>query len=126
MTENKIGDIIVESAINLHRELGPGLLEIVYQVVLARELEKQGLKVEREVPVAIEYKGVRFDQGFRADLIIEQKVIIELKSVDRVSPAHKKQLLTYLRLTDLKIGYLLNFGDALMKDGISRIINGQI
>ncbi len=126
MTENKIGDIIVESAINLHRELGPGLLEIVYQVVLARELERQGLKVEREVPVAIEYKGVRFDQGFRADLIIEQKVIIELKSVDRVSPAHKKQLLTYLRLTDLKIGYLLNFGDALMKDGISRIIHGQL
>ena len=126
MDENKIGDVIVDSAVNLHRELGPGLLEVVYQVVFARELEKRGLKVEREVPVSIEYKGVKFDQGFRADLIIEQKVIIELKSVDRVSPAHKKQLLTYLRLTGLKLGYLLNFGDALMKDGISRIINGSL
>ena len=126
MNENKIGDRIVDSAVNLYRELGPGLLEVVYQVVFARELEKGGLKVEREVPVAINYKGIKFDQGFRADLIIEKKVIIELKSVDRVSPAHKKQLLTYLRLTGLKLGYLLNFGDALMKDGISRIINGSL
>ena len=85
MDENKIGDVIVDSAVNLHREPGPGLLEIVYQLVFARELEKRGLKVEREVPVAIKYKGVKFDQGFRADLIIEQKVIIELESVDRVS-----------------------------------------
>ncbi len=126
MDENKIGDIIVESSINLHRELGSGLLETVYQVVFARELEKQGLKVEREVPVAIEYNGVQFDQGFRADLIIEKRVIVELKSVEKISPAHKKQLLTYLRLTDLKLGYLLNFGDVLMKNGISRIINGQL
>ena len=142
MHENKIGDIIVQCAINLHRELGSGLLEVVYQVVLARELETYGLKVEREVPVAIEYKGIKFDQGFRADLIVEKKVIVvprshattrpdakqtgSLKSVDKVSAAHKKQLLTYLRLNDLKLGYLLNFGDALMKDGISRIINGQL
>ena len=124
--ENEIGATIVDSAINLHRELGPGLLETVYQVVLARELEKCGLKVEREVAVAINYKGIKFDQGFRCDLIIEEKVIIELKSVEIVTPAHKKQLLTYLRLTDLKLGYLLNFGEALMKDGVSRIINGQL
>ena len=126
MNENQIGDLIVESAVNLHRELGPGLLEVVYQVVFASELEKRGLKTQREVPVAIDYNGVKFDQGFRVDLIVEEKVIIELKSVDKVSPAHKKQLLTYLRLTGLKLGYLLNFGDALMKDGISRIINGQL
>ena len=142
MNENQIGDLIVESAVNLHRELGPGLLEVVYQVVFASELEKRGLKTQCEVPVAIDYKGVKFDKGFRADLIIEEKVIIvprshattrpdakqtgPLKSVDKVSPAHKKQLLTYLRLTGLKLGYLLNFGDALMKDGISRIINGQL
>ena len=126
MTENQIGDIIVECAIYLHRNLGPGLLESVYEATLARALAKRGLNVQRQVPVAIEFDGERFDEGFRADLIVDGKVIIELKSVEKVSAAHKKQLLTYLRLTGFKLGYLLNFGKALMKDGITRTINGQL
>ena len=124
MTENEIGKRIVDGAVQLHRELGPGLLETVYEVILAHELRRQGLQVERQVPVTVEYRGIRFEEGFRADLIIENKVIIELKCVERLTNAHKKQLLTYLRLTDIKLGYLLNFGAALMKDGITRCVNG--
>ena len=124
MTENEIGTIVVDSAIAVHRALGPGLLETVYEVVLAQELEGRGLKVDRQVPVAIEYKGVTFDEGFRADIIAEGKVILELKSVERVTAAHKKQVQTYLRLTGCKLGYLLNFGEALMKNGITRCVNG--
>jgi len=93
-------------------------------VVLARELAGRGLAVERQVPVAIEYRGMTFDEGFRADVIVGRKVILELKSLERVNNAHKKQLLTYLRLSGLKLGFLLNFGEALMKDGITRIVNG--
>lgn len=126
MEENEIGDIVVDSAVKLHRSLGPGLLETVYEVTFARALGKRGLSVQRQVSIPIEYEGVKFDEGFRADLIVDDKVIIELKSVEKVSAAHKKQLLTYLRLTNLKLGYLLNFGEALMKDGITRIINGQL
>ena len=121
MEENAIGTIIVNRAIQLHRALGPGLLETVYEVTLARLLEKHGLSVDRQVAIPIEFEGERFDEGFRADLIVEGKVIIELKAVERVSPVHKKQLLTYLKLTGLKLGYLLNFGDQLMKNGITRI-----
>lgn len=124
MTENQIGTIVVEAAIAVHRELGPGLLETVYEVVFARELQDRGLKVDRQVPVAIAYKDIKFDEGFRADIIVEGQVIIELKSVERVTPAHKKQVQTYLRLTGCKLGYLLNFGEALMKDGITRCVNG--
>jgi GxxExxY protein len=124
MTENEIGTMIVEACIAIHRELGPGLLETVYEIVLAHELTRRGLRVERQVPVPIEYRGLRFDEGFRADLIVDGKVIIELKSVERVIPAHKKQVQTYLRLRALKLGYLLNFGEALMKDGIVRAVNG--
>ena len=124
MTENEIGTIVVESAIAVHRELGPGLLETVYEVVLARELQDRGLNVERQVPVAIQYKDIRFDEGFRADIIVDSKVILELKSVEHVSAAHKKQVQTYLRLTGCKLGYLLNFGEALMKNGITRCVNG--
>jgi len=123
MTENEIGKIVVDTAGSVHRDLGPGLLETVYEVVLAHVLRQRGLAVERQVPVPIEYCGIRFDEGFRADIIIENKVILELKSVQTVSNAHKKQLLTYLRLTGLKLGYLLNFGEALMKDGITRTVN---
>ena len=126
MRENEIGMIIVNTAIALHRELGPGLLESVYEVLLADELEKSGVSIERQVTIPIEYENISFVEGFRADLIVEQKVIIELKSVEKINKAHKKQLLTYLRLTGYKLGYLLNFGEALMKDGISRIINGTI
>ena len=124
MTENEIGTVVVESAIAVHCELGPGLLESVYEVILARELQNRGLKVDRQVPVAIVYKGISFEEGFRADIIIENKVILELKSVERVTAAHKKQVQTYLRLTGCKLGYLLNFGEALMKTGITRCVNG--
>ena len=124
--ENEIGTMIVDCAVHLHQDFGPGLLETVYEVTLARKLEERGLSVQRQVPIAIEYEGQGFDEGFRADLIVETKVIIELKSVEAVHPAHKKQLLTYLRLTGIKMGYLLNFGEALMKDGIARTIHGKL
>jgi GxxExxY protein len=126
MNENTIGTIVVDCAVELHRDLGPGLLETVYEVTLARALERRGLRVQRQVGVGIEYRGETFDEGFRADLMIEDLVIVELKSVERVTPAHKKQVLTYLRLTGLKPGYLLNFGEALMRDGITRIIHGNL
>ena len=126
MTENEIGTCIVQTAIKIHQDLGPGLLETVYEIVLAHELKEKGLSVKRQVPMPIEYHGIRFDEGFRADLIIEEKVMVELKSVEAVTNAHKKQLLTYLRLTNRKLGYLLNFGEELMKDGITRIINGKL
>jgi len=126
MTENDIGKIIVNTAIAVHKQLGPGLLETVYEVILAHELERQGLHAERQIPIPIEYHGTKFNEGFRADILVNNKVIIELKSVESVNKAHKKQVLSYLRLTGLKLGYLLNFGEALMKDGISRIINGEI
>jgi GxxExxY protein len=99
-------------------------METVYEVILARELQDRGLKVNRQVPVTISYKGIKFNEGFRADVILEDKVILELKSVERVTAAHKKQVQTYLRLTGCKLGYLLNFGEALMKDGITRCVNG--
>jgi GxxExxY protein len=124
MKENEIGTKIIESAIGVHRELGPGLLETVYEVVLARELLNLGLKVERQVPVQIIFKGVTFDEGFRADIIVEQKVLLELKSVERIAPAHKKQVQTYLKLTGLKLGYLLNFGEDVLKSGTTRCVNG--
>ncbi len=123
-TENEIGKIVVDEAITIHKELGSGLYEIVYEVILAYELKKHGLTVERQVPVPIEYDGIKFDEGFKADIIIENKVILELKSIESLSKAHKKQVLTYLRLTGCKLGYLLNFGENLMKDGIKRIVNG--
>jgi GxxExxY protein len=126
MHENEIGTMIVDSAFHLHQDLGPGLLEIVYEVTLATKLRKRGLSVERQVPIPIEYDGQKFDEGFRADLIVEGKVIVELKSVEKVHPAHKKQVLTYLRLTGMKLGYLLNFGEALMKDGITRTVHGEL
>jgi GxxExxY protein len=124
MTENEIGTIVVDCAIAVHRELGPGLLETVYEIVLARELQDRGLKVERQVPVPIQYKNIKLDEGFRADIIVHGKVILELKSVEKVTEAHKKQVQTYLRLTGCKLGYLLNFGEALMKAGITRCVNG--
>jgi GxxExxY protein len=124
MTENEISRVVLDSAFAVHKELGPGLLESVYEVVLAYELEKRGLRVSRQVPVSIRYKEMKFDVAFRADLIVEDKVIVELKSVEQVSEAHKKQVQTYLRLHDCKLGFLLNFGEALMKRGITRVVNG--
>ena len=124
MTENEIGTIVVEAAIQVHRELGPGLLENVYEILLDHELKSRNLSVTRQVPVAITYRGITFDDGFRADLIVENRVILELKSVEKTTAAHKKQVQTYLRLTGCKLGYLLNFGEAYMKDGITRCVNG--
>jgi GxxExxY protein len=124
MTENKIGTIVVDTAIMLHRALGPGLLESVYELTLAYELQKLGLSVERQVPVPVVYDDLHFDEGFRADLIVNDKVILELKSVAEITPAHRKQIQTYLRLSGKKLGFLLNFGEAMMKDGIVRVVNG--
>ena len=124
MTENEIGQIVISSAIRLHRDLGPGLLESVYEILLADELKRKGLSVEQQAPVPLEYNGRRFEPGFRADILVENKVIIELKSVEAVSSAHKKQLLTYLRLSGLRLGFLLNFGARMLKEGITRTVNG--
>ena len=124
MLENRIGTAIVEAATKIHRELGPGLFEIVYEVTLDHELTKAGFKVKRQVPVSIVYDGIKFEEGFRADLIVNDKVIIELKAIENVMNVHKKQLLTYLKLSGLKLGYLLNFNTDLMKNGITRSVNG--
>ena len=124
MTENEIADRVMDAAFQIHRELGPGLLESVYEVILARKLTDTGLVVERQVPVPIRFQGILFDEGFRADLFVEHKVIIELKSVERLQPVHSKQLLTYLRLTGCRLGLLINFGENLMKDGFKRVVNG--
>ncbi|MFZ0615345.1 MAG: GxxExxY protein [Chthoniobacterales bacterium] len=124
MKENEIGTKVLEAAINVHKELGPGLLESVYEVTVARELSDLGLNVERQVQVPIIYKNIRFEEGFRADIIVENAVLLELKFVEGVTPAHKKQVQTYLKLTGLKLGYLLNFGEAVLKNGITRCVNG--
>ena len=124
MTENEIATIVVDSAYRVHVALGPGLLESVYEVALSHEIEKRGLKAERQVAVPLEYDGIRFDEGFRADIFVEEEVIVELKAVEKVLPVHKKQVLTYLRLTNSRLGLLINFGAPLIKDGITRIVNG--
>lgn len=124
MTENEISKLILDSSIAVHRELGPGLLESVYEIVLAYELQQHGLRVDRQVPIAIRYKNMIFDAAFRADLVVEEKVLVELKSVEQISEAHKNQVQTYLRLRGYKLGFLLNFGEALMKRGITRVVNG--
>ena len=115
MHENDIGRIIVDSAVKLHMDIGPGLLESVYSVLLADLLMQKGLCVEREVPIPIIFGGRSFTQGFRADMIVEKSVIIELKSVEQIHPVNKKQLLTYLRMSDMKLGFLLNFFDELRR-----------
>ncbi|HQH51211.1 MAG TPA: GxxExxY protein [Candidatus Hydrogenedentes bacterium] len=124
--QNAIGSIIVDCAVALHRETGPGLLDTVYEAVLAQDLEARGLRAARQVPIPIELRGTRFDEGFRADLIVEDTVLVELKFVEKVTKAHHKQLLTYLRLTGIRLGCLLDFGEASMRNGISRIINGDV
>jgi GxxExxY protein len=124
MTENEIASIVVDASLKVHRGLGPGLLESAYEVVLAKELRKRGLKVERQVIVAITWDGEAIDEGFRADLVVEGKFIIELKSVEKLAKVHFRQLLTYLRLTDCRLGLLINFNEVLIKDGIHRVVNG--
>ena len=123
MTENEIAKEIVDAAYHVHTRLGPGLLESVYKICMAHELQKRGLRVEKEQPIAIVYDNIQFEEGFRADLVVEEKVIVELKSLEKVSPVHKKKLLTYLRLADKRLGLLINFGEELIKNGISRVVN---
>jgi GxxExxY protein len=123
MTENEIARVIVDAAFKVHTTLGPGLLESVYEAALEYELKKRGLGVGRQEPLPVVYEDVRLDEGFRIDLLVEDKVIIELKSVEQVAPVHKKQLLTYLRLADKRLGLLINFGTALIKEGITRVVN---
>jgi GxxExxY protein len=124
LSENEIAGRVVDGALRVHREFGPGVYEFVYEVSLAHELKKRGLAVERQVPVPIDYDGIRFDEGFRADVIVESKVILELKAVEAILPVHRKQLLTYLRLTRLRLGLLINFNEELLKTGIHRVVNG--
>ena len=124
MRENQIAKDVVDAAFRVHTKLGPGLLESVYEVVLAYELEKRGFSVICQKSVSVKYDDLVFDVGFRADIIVEDLVILELKSVEATAPVHKKQLLTYLRLADKKLGLLINFGAPLIKHGISRIVNG--
>jgi len=123
MFENEISKHIVDAAFRIHTTLGPGLYESVYQVTLQYELNKRGLSFDRQKPVPVVYEGIRLEKGFRADFIVEDKVIIELKSVEVTAPVHRKQLLTYLRLADKRLGLLINFTVGLIKDGISRVVN---
>src|SRR5215472_19279704 len=123
MIENAIAKEVVDAAFRIHTTLGPGLLESVYDTVLAYELGRRGLRTARQQPNPVVYEGIRIDTGFRADLIVEDKVIVEVKSVELLAPVHKKQLLTDLRLADKRLGLLINF-QALIKDGITRIVNG--
>jgi len=123
MTENEIARIIVDAAFKIHKTLGPGLLESVYQATLNFELQNRGLRVAQQVGLPLQYEGVKLELGFRVDLIVDDKVIIEIKSVEAVVPVHRKQLQTYLRLMDLRLGLLLNFNVELIKDGIQRVVN---
>jgi len=124
VTENEVGSTVINAAIAVHRELGPGLLEHVYEVALAHELTKRGLHVKRQVSMPIVFDGIEFEEGFRADMLVEDKVILELKSASQLTMVDRKQVQTYLRLTKRRLGYLLNFGAVLMKDGIVRAVNG--
>jgi GxxExxY protein len=123
MTENEISKIVVDIAYKVHTKIGPGLLESVYEEIMFCEIKNYGLMVERQKAIPVIWKEKQLEIGFRADLIVESKVIIELKSVEEIAPVHYKQLLTYLKLTDLKLGLLINFNEYLIKDGIKRIVN---
>lgn len=123
MRVNDITGAIVDAALQIHRDLGPGLLESVYEAVLAKKLEVRGLRVERQKILRFEYDGMVFEEGFRMDLLVEDQVVVELKSVEQAAPVHKKQLLTYLKLAKKPVGLLINFGAATLKEGLTRIIN---
>ena len=123
MTENEVAAEIVDAAYHIHVALGPGLLESLYERVLAYELQKRGMKVVTQVVVPAIYDGIEFERGFIADLIVNDCVIVELKSVDKIASVHKKQLLTYLKLADKRLGLLINFGELLIRDGITRVVN---
>jgi GxxExxY protein len=123
ISENQITGEIVDAAYRIHTKLGPGLLESVYGIILARDLQKRGLTVEREHPIPLVYETMHFEAGFRADLFVENQIIVELKACDAILPIHKQQLLTYLRLTNKPLGLLINFNVRLIKDGIKRVVN---
>ncbi len=123
MTVEEVSSVVVDTAFHIHKELGPGLLESVYEAVLARMLEQRGLCVERQKTVAFDFAGLHFDEGLRVDLLVGGCLVVELKSVENLAPVHAKQLLTYLRLLDLRLGLLINFGAATFKEGIKRIVN---
>jgi len=120
---NRISGDVLDLSIRLHRELGPGLLESVYETVLAGKLIELGYSVDRQKPIDIQFEGRRFEAAFRIDLLVDQKLLVEVKSVERLNPAHSKQLLTYLRLTNLQLGLLINFGGATLKEGFRRLVN---
>ncbi len=124
MTENAVAKEIVDVAYRVHTSLGPGLFESIYEAVLASELEKRGLRVVRQQPIPVVYEGTRFEMGFRADLVVEDKGIVEIKSIAELPALHQKQLLTYLRLGDKRLGLLIHFNVAMIKNGITRIVNG--
>jgi len=126
MTENEIARIVVDAMIEVHRELGPGLLESSYEHCLVFELAGRGLQVEQQVALPLVYKGVRLDAGYRIDIWIERKVIIEAKSVDELHPIHIAQMLTYLKLTGCRLGLLVNFNEKLVRDGIRRVVHGLL
>jgi GxxExxY protein len=125
LTENQLSKIILDAAFKVHTATGPGLLESVYEITLAHELRKAGLKVERQVAIPIRYDELTFDEGFRADLLVENKVIVELKSVEQLTRVQSKQLLTQLRLSGRRLGLLINFGEVHLKNGVERIVNGM-
>lgn len=125
MTElDDVTGAIVDASVRIHRDLGPGLFESVYEAILARSLEERGLRVERQQPMRLEYEGVVFEEAFRVDLLVDSRVIVEIKSIEKLAPVHTKQLLTYLRIADLRAGLLVNFGAPLLRDGLRRVVNG--
>jgi GxxExxY protein len=126
MNENQIGTTLLDICYRVHQEMGPGLFESVYEDILYLELRNQGLKVEKQKEISVQWNGMKLEKGFRADLVIAEKVIVEIKSVDAISKLHFMQVLNYLKLADLKLGYLINFNNIMLKDGIHRIINGKI
>jgi len=129
MAESSLDEItgtIVDAAFKLHNGLGPGLLESVYETVLHRDLEQRGLKAERQKLVSFDYEGLHFNEGLRIDLLVNERVVVEIKSIERLAPSHKKQVLTYLRLMKLQVGLLINFGAPTLKEGLHRIVNGYV
>ena len=123
LEENRIAKEVVDAALKLHRHFGPGIYESVYELVLVYELKKRNLTTRQQTPIPLVYEGITFDVGFKTDVVVNNSVILELKSVQKLEPVHFKQLLTYLRLTGLRLGLLINFGENLLKDGIHRVVN---
>jgi len=123
MTENELSKIIVNTCYEIHVALGPGLFESVYEEILTYELTQKGLQLKRQKPIPVIWNDIKLDQGFRADLIVEDKLLIEIKSIETIAPVHYKQVLTYLKLTSIKLGLLINFNEVKIKNGITRLVN---